>query len=166
MADPRRTLPVPTHARPVVVSPDDYLPSDPAGSQAVWEGASRAARLALTEVAEAALRYIAVAVLDAVPDAVYLTVHLGDAGEGLVAEALHTSGELADVPELPDAVYDALDDLHEFNSDVWLPFALDDDELDDAELGGVLAASLEDDDDDSDEERFVLDLVAVAAALT
>ena len=37
---------------------------------------------------------------------------------------------MGDLPELPEDVHDALDDLNEYNAGVWMPFVVEDDDED------------------------------------
>jgi hypothetical protein len=105
---------------------EDVVVSD---TRDAWETASEQAEAAGRAVAEAALRHVATSVLTAMPEAVFLEVSFGSFGDGLVAESVHVEGEGSAVSDLSEDVHDALDDLNEYNADTWMPFVVDDEEL-------------------------------------
>ncbi len=129
--------------------------TDNAETLDAWEVASERAELARNAVAEAALRHVAVSVLDIAPDAVFLEVSFGSFGDGLVAESLYVDGDGAALPELGEDVHDALDDLNEYNAGTWMPFVIDEDDEDDED---------EDGEDDAD-PPLLIDLTLVRERL-
>ncbi len=121
-----------------------------------WEAASEQAEVSREAVAQAALRHVATAVLEAFPDAVFLEVTFGSFGDGLVAESLHVEGDVGEVSDLPEDVHDALDDLNEYNAGIWMPFVVDDDEAED---------TAEADDEEEGGPPLLIDLTLVRERL-